>query len=113
MQKADLVVVGGGPAGYVPAIRAAQLGRSVVLAESADLGGTCLNRGCIPTKTLASTARLLRQAGACSRFGLAGRLEMNWSEVAKRKNLVVTRLRKGIEAHLAHLGIRVVREGPF
>jgi dihydrolipoamide dehydrogenase len=109
MQKADLVVVGGGPAGYVPAIRAAQLGRSVVLVESAELGGTCLNRGCIPTKTLASTARLLRQAGACSRFGLAGRLEMNWGEVSKRKNLVVTRLRKGIEAHFARLGIRVVR----
>ncbi len=109
MQKADLVVVGGGPAGYVPAVRAAQLGRSVVLVESADLGGTCLNRGCIPTKTLASTAHLIRQAGACSKFGLTGRLEMNWGEVSKKKNLVVTRLRKGIEAHLAHLGVRVVR----
>jgi len=64
MQKADLVVVGGGPAGYVPAIRAAQLGRSVVVLEGEELGGTCLNQGCIPTKTLAATAHLLRHPGS-------------------------------------------------
>ncbi len=109
MQKADLVVVGGGPAGYVPAIRAAQLGRSVVVLEGEELGGTCLNQGCIPTKTLAATAHLLRQSRECSRFGLSGTLEMSWDTVLKRKNLVVTRLRKGIEAHLAHLGVKVVR----
>jgi len=109
MQKADLVVVGGGPAGYVPAIRAAQLGRSVVVLEGEELGGTCLNQGCIPTKTLAATAHLLRQSRECSRFGLSGTLEMSWDAVLKRKNLVVTRLRKGIEAHLAHLGVKVVR----
>jgi len=109
MQKADLVVVGGGPAGYVPAIRAAQLGRSVVVLEGEELGGTCLNQGCIPTKTLAATAHLLRQSRECSRFGLSGTLEMSWDAVLKRKNLIVTRLRKGIEAHLAHLGVKVVR----
>lgn len=109
MQKADLVVVGGGPAGYVPAIRAAQLGRSVVVVEGEELGGTCLNQGCIPTKTLAATAHLLRRSRECSKFGLSGALEMNWDAVLKRKNLVVTRLRKGIEAHLEHLGVKVLR----
>ncbi len=109
MQKADLVVVGGGPAGYVPAIRAAQLGKKVVVVEGEELGGTCLNQGCIPTKALAATAHLLRQSGECGKFGLSGSLEMNWDSILKRKNLAVTRLRKGIETHLAHLGIEVVR----
>lgn len=109
MQKTDLVVVGGGPAGYVPAIRAAQLGRSVVILEGEELGGTCLNQGCIPTKTLAATAHLLRQSRECTRFGLSGGLEMSWEAVLKRKNLVVTRLRKGIESHLEHLGVKVLR----
>lgn len=110
MHKADLVVVGGGPAGYIPAIRAAQLGKSVVLAEGESMGGTCLNRGCIPTKTLAATARILRQARNCGRYGLSGSLEVSWEALAKRKDLVVTRLRKGIEGHLAHLGVMIVRE---
>lgn len=110
MQKVDLVVVGGGPAGYVPAIRAAQLGRSVAVLEGEELGGTCLNQGCIPTKTLAATAHLLRQSRESSRFGLSGGLELNWEAVLKRKNLVVARLRKGIEAHLEHLGVKVLRK---
>ncbi len=109
MQKTDLVVVGGGPAGYVPAIRAAQLGKSVVVLEGEELGGTCLNQGCIPTKTLAATAHLLRRSRECSKLGLSGSLEMSWEAVLKRKNLVVTRLRKGIEAHLEHLGVQVLR----
>lgn len=110
MHDSDLVVVGGGPAGYIPAVRAAQLGKKVVLLENGDLGGTCLNHGCIPTKTLAATAHLLRQARSCGKYGLSGGLEADWEALAKRKNLVVTRLRKGIEAHLAHLGVRVVAE---
>jgi dihydrolipoamide dehydrogenase len=109
MRKTDLLVIGGGPAGYIPAIRASQLGKSVVLVESENLGGTCLNRGCIPTKTLAATAGLLRQARNCGKFGLSGGLDLDYPGVARRKNMVVGRLRKGIEAHLAHLGVQVVR----
>ena len=52
----DLLVIGGGPAGYSGAIRGSQLGMSVVVAEQAELGGTCLNRGCIPTKALLESA---------------------------------------------------------
>lgn len=109
MKKTDLFVVGGGPAGYIPAIRASQLGKRVILAEAGDLGGTCLNRGCIPTKTLAATAGLLRQAGNCRRFGLTGELRLDYPGVMKRKAMIVSRLRKGIEAHLAHLGVEVLR----
>ena len=53
MKQSDVVIVGGGPAGYVAAIRASQLGGKVILVEKDTLGGTCLNRGCIPTKALA------------------------------------------------------------
>lgn len=107
--KYDLAVLGGGPAGYVPAIRAAQFGKRVVLVESGDMGGTCLNRGCIPTKTLVATASLYRQTLSAGKFGLKGSLDFDYAEVSKRKNMVVTRLRKGIEAHFKHLGIEIVR----
>jgi len=109
MDKYDLVIIGGGPAGYVPAIRAAQLGRRVAVAEEDDMGGTCLNRGCIPTKTLVATTSLLRQSENARKFGLEGRLSFSWDKLAKRKNTVVKRLRKGVEAHFKQLGIDVFR----
>ena len=59
----SVIVVGGGPAGYSAAIRAAQLGADVTLIEREELGGTCLNRGCIPTKALQRSANAYRQAG--------------------------------------------------
>ncbi len=108
-ERYDLAVLGGGPAGYVPAIRAAQLGKKVVLIEKDELGGTCLNRGCIPTKTLVASASLYRQGLAAKKFGLQGTLEVDYPAVSKRKDLVVTRLRKGIESHFSHLGIEIVR----
>jgi len=109
MTRYDLMVIGSGPAGYVSAIRAAQLGAHVAVAEEEDIGGTCLNRGCIPTKTLAATADLLHASRNAARMGLKGSLELDFPAVAKRRDLVVTRLRKGIEARLAGLGIDVLR----
>ena len=61
MEKYDLIVIGTGPGGYVAAIRAAQLGKRVAVIEDRDVGGTCLNRGCIPTKTLVHTAEVLEE----------------------------------------------------
>ncbi|MCK5785782.1 MAG: dihydrolipoyl dehydrogenase [Candidatus Sabulitectum sp.] len=107
--KYDLVILGGGPAGYIPAIRAAQLGRKVAVVEKEEVGGTCLNRGCIPTKTLVASASLYKHASMAKRFGLQGSLDLDYSLIAKRKDMVVTRLRKGVEAHFKHLGIEVVR----
>lgn len=107
--KYDLAILGGGPAGYVPAIRAAQLGKKVVLIEKEEMGGTCLNRGCIPTKTLVASASLYKHSAIAKKFGLSGALDFEYASIAKRKNMVVTRLRKGIEAHFKHLGIEIVR----
>ena len=58
----DIAIIGGGPGGYVAAIRAAQLGKKAVVVERADLGGVCLNWGCIPTKALLKSAEVLRSA---------------------------------------------------
>ncbi len=109
MDRLDLVVIGGGPAGYVPAVRAAQMGRSVALVEEEHLGGTCLNWGCIPTKTLVASSELLTRSRESGRLGLSGELDFSYSKVARRKDSVVKRLRKGVEARLAKLGVRVVR----
>ena len=109
MTRYDLIVIGSGPAGYVPAIRASQLGARVAVVEEGDLGGTCLNRGCIPTKTLAATADLLHAARSAGRMGLRGSLELDFPAVARRRDMVVTRLRKGIEARMAGLGIEILR----
>jgi len=105
----DLAILGGGPAGYVPAIRAAQLGMRTVLVEEADVGGTCLNRGCIPTKALAATAELLRSSRAAARMGLGGTLSVDYPAVVRRRDMVVSRLRKGIENRLAAIGAEIVR----
>jgi dihydrolipoamide dehydrogenase len=109
MDRLDLAIIGGGPAGYVPAIRAAQMGKSVAVVEEEDLGGTCLNWGCIPTKTLVASSELLSASREAGRFGLSGELELSYPSVARRRDLVVRRLRKGVEAHLKRLGVRVVR----
>ncbi|MBN2588044.1 MAG: dihydrolipoyl dehydrogenase [Candidatus Fermentibacteraceae bacterium] len=108
MDRYDLIIIGGGPAGYVPAIRAAQMGKRVAVLEEAEMGGTCLNRGCIPTKTLVSSAELLRNAGNARKFGLEGVLTFSWEMLRKRMETVVTRLRKGIESRLDGLGVETI-----
>jgi len=109
MNKYDLVIIGGGPAGYVPAIRAAQLGKRVAVAEEDQMGGTCLNRGCIPTKTLIASTALLRNSRNARKYGLEGSLSFSWDMLSRRKDMVVKRLRKGVEAHFKHLGIDIYR----
>ncbi|ABB15243.1 dihydrolipoyl dehydrogenase [Carboxydothermus hydrogenoformans] len=93
----DVAILGGGPGGYVAAIRAAQLGLSVVVVEKDELGGTCLNRGCIPTKALVSTAERLHQIKNSAAFGIeVTGYNFNFQKAAERKNQVVERLVKGI-----------------
>ena len=70
MKKYDLIVIGGGPGGYVAAIRGAQLGKSVALIEKDRVGGTCLNRGCIPTKALMHSAEILREIRNAEELGI-------------------------------------------
>ncbi|MBX3365152.1 MAG: dihydrolipoyl dehydrogenase [Phycisphaeraceae bacterium] len=95
----DLIVIGGGPAGYVGAIRAAQLGMKVACVERAKLGGVCLNWGCIPSKALLSNAELMEKLNQKDFWGLKikGEVEFDWDKVIGRSRDVAAKLNKGIE----------------
>jgi dihydrolipoamide dehydrogenase len=96
----DVLVIGGGPGGYTAAIRAAQLGLSVGLVERAELGGVCLNWGCIPTKSLLHTADVMREAMTASDLGLEiSKPKFNLKKVVKRSRDVAAQLSGGI-SHL-------------
>lgn len=104
----DIAVIGGGPGGYVAAIRAAQLGAKVLLAEKEKLGGVCLNRGCIPTKTLLNSAEKWHELQQCSLFGLrADHIGFDFTAVMRRKDQVVNQLQSGIVQLVAGSGITV------
>jgi len=97
-QNFDLVVIGGGPGGYVAAIRGAQLGMSVALIEKADLGGICLNWGCIPTKALLKSAQVFDYAKHASGYGL--KIEnptADFPGVISRSRGVADKMSKGIQ----------------
>ena len=94
----DLVVIGGGPAGYVSAIKASHLGLKTALVEKDRLGGTCLIRGCIPTKTLLSHASILKTIKTADAFGIKVEgLSFDYSKMKARKDSVVEELEKGVE----------------
>lgn len=108
----DLVVIGGGPGGYVAAIRASQLGMRTALVERAEVGGTCLNRGCIPTKTLLHSANLYRELLRCSEFGLkAEGAGFDFAAMDARRGEVVAQLRGGIEGLLKGNRVELLRGG--
>ncbi len=98
MRTYDLVIIGSGPGGYVAALYASRFKRKVCVIEKADLGGTCLNRGCIPTKAMLHSASILSTIKEASLYGIeVSGIEVNFPAIAARKDLVVTRLRAGIE----------------
>ncbi len=106
-----LVVLGGGPAGDVAALRGTQLGADVVLIERAELGGTCLNWGCIPTKSLLAGADLLRKIRHAGDFGIeVSEPTINFGRMMERKDEVVLTMRSGVEAACKRKKVRVVRE---
>jgi dihydrolipoamide dehydrogenase len=95
--KADVIVIGGGPAGYVAAIRASQLGAKVTFVGESKLGGTCLNRGCIPTKTMVKGARMLKSVKKMADFGInVSDLEVDFAKFASRKDKSVKKLLVGL-----------------
>lgn len=97
----DVTIIGGGPGGYVAAIRAAQLGGRVALVEKDRVGGTCLNRGCIPTKALVRSVNSLREARNASQFGvIVPEPAFDFAAMLARKDAVVARLVGGVEALL-------------
>jgi len=100
----DVIVIGGGPGGYVAAIRAAQLGAKVLLIEKDELGGTCLNRGCIPAKAMLSDAKLYDHVKSSSVLKTEG-LRVDMKELLLRKNEVVKRLTAGVQFLIKDNGI--------
>ena len=110
MLSCDVLVIGAGPGGYVAAIRAAQRGAKVIVAERWELGGVCLNAGCIPTKTLIHTAELYRKLQHGADFGIdVTGLSLNLPALLKHKDGVVRRNKAGIEALFKSNGVQVVR----
>ena len=94
----DMVIIGGGPGGYVAAIHAAHLGATVAVVERDRLGGTCLNRGCIPTKALVRSAEVLREARRAGEFGLEiPVVKVNFQKIMARKSNVANQLVSGVE----------------
>src|SRR5512132_1874126 len=102
----DVVVIGGGPGGYVAALRAAQLGARTAIVEKDRMGGTCLVRGCIPTKALLQSSELYTLAKGGAPFGLvADNVGFDWTAAQKRKTAVVDQLVKGVEGLLKAGGV--------
>src|SRR5688572_33192205 len=94
----DLVVIGGGPAGYAAAIRAGQLGKKVACIELERAGGTCLNWGCIPSKALLKSAELYQTMRKADAFGLkVGEVGFDFAKVIARSRGVADQMAKGIE----------------
>ncbi|MFX1534225.1 MAG: dihydrolipoyl dehydrogenase [Promethearchaeota archaeon] len=108
-KETDIAVIGGGPGGYVAAIRAVQLGAKVILIEKDAIGGTCLNRGCIPTKALIESAVRYNKIKEAKQFGISVKdLSFDFTQIQKRKNQIVRRLVKGIEFLLKSRGIETL-----
>lgn len=110
MNDFDLLIIGSGPGGYVAAIRAAQYGLKTAVVERRDVGGTCLNRGCIPTKALLHASTLYRASQKeFAEIGLSGQNSLDWAQLHARKLAVVEKLRGGTEALLKGNKVEIVR----
>ncbi len=104
----DLVIIGGGPGGYVAAERAGRAGLSVALFEKNKLGGVCLNEGCIPSKALLNSAKLYRHAVDSKAFGITSEgVSFDQTTVVKRKNKVVRKLVSGVKMQMKEAGVEV------
>ena len=110
MIHSDLIIIGSGPGGYRAAHHAALHGLSVVIIEKAEAGGTCLNRGCIPTKTLCRNAEIVDTLRHADTFGLMGEgYSLDFGRVMERKQEIVGQLRSGVETLMQTPGITLVR----
>lgn len=110
MVNSDLIIIGAGPGGYRAAGHAAQHGLKVVIFESAQVGGTCLNEGCIPTKSMARNAEIVQTLKESDLFGLDNlSYNFNFQQVIARKNEVLMQLRSGIDTLLSHPNVTLVK----
>lgn len=107
----DVIIVGGGPGGYIAAERAGALGKSVLLIEKEFLGGTCLNWGCIPTKTLLNSSKLYAHALEAEAFGVhAEKVSYDWTQMMAWKKEVITKLRAGIGSMMKKFKVQVIED---
>ncbi len=112
--KFDVIIIGSGPAGYVAAIRAGQVGLKTAIIEKGKIGGMCLNWGCIPSKALIESAKLFRKISKdAAKFGIEGidkkSLSFNYAKAVKRADVIVTRLTSGVEFLLKKNGVEIIK----
>lgn len=102
-------IIGGGPAGYTAGMMLAKQGHSVILFEKDKLGGTCLNRGCIPTKALLHASEVYKQTLDASKYGLDLEIKnFDFSKIAEKRDLTVEKIRKGLELAVKNSGVNIV-----
>ncbi|MEE9574455.1 MAG: dihydrolipoyl dehydrogenase [Candidatus Neomarinimicrobiota bacterium] len=110
--KYDVIIIGSGPAGYVAAIRSGQLGLKAAIVEKNDLGGMCLNWGCIPTKSIIESAKIFYKMQKVSEFGVTGidknAIAFDWKIAKKRSERIVHRLTKGVELLIKKNGVDII-----
>lgn len=112
MTQFKIAILGGGPGGYVAAIKAAQLGAKTVLIEGGAIGGVCLNEGCIPTKTLLKSAKVYQDILNSEKYGIGiggqAEIRIDWAAMLQRKDGVVSQLTSGVENLLKQNGVEVI-----
>jgi len=106
----DIIVLGSGPGGYPAALKAAQMGKKVAIIEANLIGGTCLNRGCIPSKTLISNAEILKKIRQANEYGISvENIGFDFEKMIERKDKVVENLRKGVTGLLTSSGVTIFK----
>ena len=111
METFDIGIIGGGPAGYTSALHAAKAGKKVVLFEKDEIGGVCLNKGCIPTKSILKSSEIYKTALNSSKYGVnADNVQVDYSAVVERKDKTILQLRKGIELALKNAKVTIIKE---
>lgn len=109
MEKRDIIIIGGGPAGYTAAIKASQLGGKVTLVEEKNLGGICVNRGCIPTKFLLHTVDIYQSIKDAGQYGISvAGTNLDLSKMQAGKNKVISTLVSGVEGLLRRNNVEVI-----
>ncbi len=108
--KYDIIIIGSGPGGYVAAIRASQLGKKVAVIEKENLGGICLNWGCIPTKALLKSAQVYEYMKHAADYGIhAGNISPDFKEIVKRSRAVADKMSKGVQYLMKKNKIEVIK----
>ena len=111
MENFDIGIIGGGPAGYSSALYAVKQNKSVILFEKNELGGTCLNKGCIPTKAFLHVADLYSEMLSAQKLGISfDNLSFDFEKISEFKTNIVNKLRRGLELQLTKSGIKIIKE---